>query len=180
MLVAAVCGAVGGYVAKQYGVLPGIGAGVLAATVCVVVVVELYRRSRRRDARRLKELREKYRAIYRVIAPPAEDNAVIKPEGAEIRVGDYGWEAGPLQKDGLVYLQGLTVAWRVVWHAGFRPDQIEKVGWKPASQYDHWVPYWAKGDSPPPCPFPVLARETPTMGLPHHSHRYFEVSALGK
>jgi hypothetical protein len=105
MFVTGVSAAIGGYAANQYGVLPGIGAGVLAATVCVVVVVELYRRSRRRDARRLKQLREKHTAIYRVIALPTGNNAVIMTEGAEIRLGDYGGEAGPILKNGMVYLQ---------------------------------------------------------------------------
>ena len=64
---------------------------------------------------------------------------VAKPDGAEIRVGDYRWEAGPIHKDGLIYLQGLTVEWTVVGHAGFRRDQIEWKTEKPSSQYDHWV-----------------------------------------
>jgi hypothetical protein len=47
-------------------------------------------------------------------------------------------------KHGLIYLQGLTPDWRTVWHAGFQPNQIERIGLKPSSQYDHWVPYWIK------------------------------------
>jgi len=98
----------------------------------------------------------------------------VKPEGAEIQIGDYGWDARPNRRNGLIHLQGLTERWQVVWHAGFRPDQIQRIAAKPASQYDYWIPYWAKRPPPPPCPFPVRMRNTPTMGLPHHSGRYFE------
>jgi hypothetical protein len=115
------------------------------------------------------ELREKYRSIYRVVAVPPEPKIIIIPEGAEIRLGDYGWEAGPIRNDGLIYLQGLTLEWTVVWHVGFTPDQIKMVATKPNSQYDSWRPYWV---DLPPCPFPVIERETLTIGRPHHSHRY--------
>jgi membrane protein implicated in regulation of membrane protease activity len=164
---------VGKFVATKFGTWPGIGAGILAAVVSVIIVVLFYRWTWSRDRRRLEELREKYRTIYRVIAIPSDQKSIIKPEGAEIKIGDYGWEAGPIRKDGLIYLQGLTIQWTVVWHAGFRADQIEKVAIKPSSQYDYWVPYWVKPRPTPPCPFPVLERDTLTMGLPHHSHRYF-------
>lgn len=168
----------GQFVAKRFGFWAGIGAGALSLVACTIAVILFYRWAWRRDKRRLQELREKYRTIYRVAALPTDKKSAIMPEGAEIRVGDYGWEAGPILRDGLIYLQGLTVNWSVVWHAGFRPDQIEKVATKPSSQYDHWVPYWATVPPPPPCPYPVLERKTPTMGLPHHSHKYFvKVSA---
>lgn len=106
--------------------------------------------------------------------PPPPSKSIVKPAAAEIQIGDYGWDARPSSEDGLIHLQGLTPKWQVVWHAGFRPDQIEKVAVKPASQYDYWAPYWAKPPPPPPCPYPVRERNTPTMGLPHHSGRYFE------
>jgi hypothetical protein len=105
------------------------------------------------------------------VAIPLDAKNIIKPADAEIRVGDFGWEAAPIRNDGLIYLQGLTSGWRVVWHAGFRPEQVERVGPKPSSQYDYWAPYWAK-PSPPICPFPVQERETSDMGLPHFSNKY--------
>jgi hypothetical protein len=178
MFVIAVSTGMGKSVARKHGTWPGIGAGILAAAVCATIVVLFYRWMWRQDKRRLQELREKYHTIYRVIALPTDKTSIRKPEGAEIKVGDYGWEAGPILKDGLIYLQGLTVKWCVVWHAGFRPDQVEKVGPKLSSQYDYWVPDWAKGPPPPPCPFPVQERETPNMGLPHHSHRYFGLKRI--
>jgi len=161
-------------VAKEFGALAGAGAGLVTLLICVRLVIQFYRWTSRKDEERLKELREKYQTVYRVIALPADAGNLRKAAGAEIKIGDYGWEAGPLRKDGLIYLQGLTPGWHVVWHAGFRPDQIEKAGVKSCSQYDHWHPYWAKIPPPPPCPFPILARTTRHMGLPHHSHHYFE------
>jgi hypothetical protein len=173
VFIIAVTSVIGKSVASQYGIWAGIGAGAVVAFGCAHIVALFYRWAWRRDARRLQELREKYRVIYRVTAPPTDRSGVVMPKGAEIRVGDYGWEAGPIRKDGLIYLQGLTPDWRLVWHAGFRADQIERIATKPSSQYDYWAPYWAKPKPRPPCPFPVLDRDTPTMGLPHHSHRQF-------
>ena len=109
---------------------------------------------------------------------PSAQLSVIKPQGAEIRIGDYGWEAGPTRSDGLIYLQGLAPDWTVVWHTGFRPDEVERVAEKPTSQYDYWAPYWAKSPPPSPCPFPVADRETMTWGRPHHTHRYFQIPVL--
>ena len=166
---------IGTSVAKAYGALWGTGAGLLAGSLSVITVILFYRWAWRRDERRLQELREKYRAIYRVVAVRPEPEIIMMPEGAEIRIGDFGWEAGPIRNDGLIYLQGLTQEWTVVWHAGFRSDQIERVATKPNSQYDSWHPYWADPPPLPPCPFPVVERETLTIGRPHHSHSYFVV-----
>ena len=156
----------------KYGPRMALLAGLLSALVGALIIISLYRWSWRRDKRRLTELREKYRSIYKVKALPTDARSIVKPAGAEIRIGDYGWEARPNCRDGLVHLQGLTKNWKVVWHAAFSPDQIDKVAEKPTSQYDYWVPYWANTPPPPPCPFPVEERRTPTMGLPHHSGRY--------
>jgi len=145
-----------------------------AVLVGILLVILFYRWTWSRDKKRLAQLRENYRNIYQVKELPADTKSIVKPAGAEIQIGDYGWDARPNRRDGLIHLQGLTTRWQVVWHAGFRPDQIEKVAVKPASQYDYWAPYWAKPPSPPPCPFPVRERDTPTMGLPHHSGHYFE------
>jgi hypothetical protein len=174
----AITAIVGKSVAARYGTWVGVGAGFIAALSSVCLVVLFYRWSWQRDIRRLKELTEKYRGIYRVIRLPSSDTSIIKPQGAEIKIGDYGWEAGPDREDGLIYLQGLAPDWSVVWHTGFRPDQVERVADKPSSQYEYWVPYWAKSPPPPPCPFSVVERETMTWGRPHHSHRYFQIPVL--
>jgi len=160
-------------VTRKVGRWGGIGAGAITLIICVIAVVLFYRWSWKRDRKRLQELREKYRGIYRVLALPSNEKLIAKPDGAEIKIGDFGWEAGPANNDGLICLQGLTTEWTVVWHAGFRHDQLEWVTEKPSSQYDYWVPYWAKSPPPPPCPFPVIERATLTIGRPHHSHRYF-------
>jgi hypothetical protein len=124
--------------------------------------------------RRQAKLREKYHTIYRVKELPTNARSIIKPERAEIQIGDYGWDARPSRKDGLIHLQGLTKKWQVVWHASFRSDQIEKVAEKPNSQYEYWHPDWAKPPPAPPCPYPVRDRNTPTMGLPSSSAYYFK------
>jgi hypothetical protein len=172
IFIVAVTGIVEESVTRKAGRWSGIGAGAITLIICVVAVVLFYRWSWKRDRNRLQELRQKYRGIYRVLAFPSDKKIVAKTDGAEIKIGDFGWEARPAGKDGLIYLQGLTTEWTVVWHAGFRPDQIEWVSEKPSSQYDYWVPYWAKSPPPPPCPFPIIERATLTIGRPHHSHRY--------
>lgn len=172
--IVSITGLVYSFSSQTFGVGIGIGAGFITIVICVLVVVQFYRWSWRKDRQRLQDLREKHQDVYCVKVLPTDEGNLRIAAGAEIQIGDLGWEAGPLRKDGLIYLQGLTPEWHVVWHAGFRPDQIEKVATKPISQYDYWHPYWAKVPPPPSCPFPVLARITATMGLPHHSHRYFE------
>lgn len=163
------------FVRKRGGHWSGIGAGAVTLIICVIGMVLFYRWIWKRDRKRLEELRENYRGIYRVLALPLETKIIARPDGAEIQIGDYGWEAGPVNAEGLIFLQGLTKEWTVVWHAGFRSDQIERVAEKPSSQYDVWVPYWAKSPPPPPCPFPVIERATLAIGRPHHSHRYFVI-----
>ncbi len=154
----------GSVVTKKFGFWPGIGAGILSAAACITVVVLFYRASGRQQEKRRRELREKYRTVYRVVALPSDESNIKKPQGAEIKVGDYGWEAEPPKgKEGLIFLQGLTAKWQVVWYAGFRSDQIESTGSKPQSQYD-WGYSWLR--NAPPCPFPVQERATPSWGLP--------------
>ena len=121
IFIVAVTGIVEESVTHKFGRWIGIGAGTITLIICVIIVVLFYRWSWQRDRMRLQELRERYRGIYRVLALPSDQKIVAKPDGAEIRIGDYGWEAGPVSKDGLIYLQGLTAEWTVVWHAGFRP-----------------------------------------------------------
>lgn len=159
-------------VLKTFGPWWGIAAAVSSGSISVFTVGLFYRWTWRRDKRGLQNARDKFQEIYRVIAEPSNPKVIVKPEGAEIRVGDFCWEAGPSRNDGLVYLQGLTVDWTVVWHAGLHSDEIEKICKKPHSQYDSWHPYWAEPPSLPLCPFPIVERETMTIGRPHHSHIY--------
>jgi hypothetical protein len=156
---------------KNHGMGMGIAAAVAGGMVGFAIIAFFYCWAGRREKMRLAKLRADYVWIYRVLAVPGNDQPTIMLEGAEIRVGDHGWEAAPLVENGLIYLQGLTPDWRTVWHAGFRPDQIERVGPKPSSQYDHWVPDWAK-PQPVPCPFPIQSRESPSMNRPHHRGQY--------
>ncbi len=160
------------FVAATLGPLWGIGAAFSGGALSIIAVIQFYRWTWRLDERGLQKARDEYREIYRVIAIPCDPSVIVMPESAEIRVGDYGWEAGPSRNDGLIYLQGLTLDWTVVWHAGLHPNEIEKVGTKPHSQYDSWYPYWANPPRLPPCPFSVVERETMTIGRPHHGHRY--------
>lgn len=99
-------------------------------------------------------LTKEYPRIYRVKSVPSDTACALKAEGASIEVGDYGWEAQPLHKDGLIYLHGLNDRWQVVWYAGFQPDQVEVVGPKPHTQYNLF-PDWADVKGVPPCPFSV-------------------------
>jgi len=162
-------------VTKSHGIGMRIAAASIGGAVGFGIVALFYRWSWKRNKARLGKLRADYGGIYRVSAVPQDNQPTIMLEGAEIRAGDYGWEAAPLAnaKNGLIYLQGLTPDWRTVWHAGFHPDQIKRIGLKPSSQYDHWVPYWVK-TPPDPCPFPIQPRETPSMERPHHGGRYFQ------
>lgn len=157
--------AIGMIVAKHFGSWTGVGAGLLSAIVSITVIGRYYHVRGRKNAQRRGEFREKYTRIYRVLAVPTDEAVIKKAQGAEIKVGDFGWEAAPLRNDGLIYLQGLNPQWRVVWYAGFRPEQIENVAPKPQSQYD-WNYAWVR--NPPPCPFPVQEHLNPTinMGFP--------------
>jgi hypothetical protein len=148
---------------KSYGgnariIIPIVG----FVAACVVVVLTYYLLGTYEERYR-RNLREKYRYIYRVIAAPDEEGKIKKHPSAVILIGDYGWEAPPLANDGLIYLQGLTAKWGVVWYAGFRPDQIEKIGLKPQSQYD-WNYTWSYNT--PPCLYPIVERETQDLGWP--------------
>ena len=93
MFVVAMTGLVEESVAHRFGRWTGIGAGAVTLIICVMGVVLFYRWSWKRDRRRLQELREKYRGIYRVIALPSDQKIVARPDGAEIKIGDCGWEA---------------------------------------------------------------------------------------
>lgn len=153
-----------------------IGTAMAAGTGSVIVVSLFYRWVDQRTAKAMAEAQKNDRLIYRVVTTPTNPHVIVLPQGAEIQVGDYGWEAGSNRGDGRIYLQGLTADWEVVWHAGLAPNEIERVGPKPRSQYEAWHPYWQDPPDLPACPFPVLNRATATAGRPHYRHRYFVVS----
>lgn len=157
-------GAAGGYFGEKYGLWAGIGAGALFAVASVGAVVLLYRWSWKWEERRCAEIRDLYRGIYRVVKVPANKKNIQLGEFAEIRIGDFGWEAEPFRNNELLYLQGLTTQWEVVWYAGFEPGEVEYVGPKPSSQYDRT---WGYGETPPICPFSVQRLKTGTLGLPY-------------
>src|ERR1022692_293653 len=113
-------------VRKKHGEGPALAGGVLAGLAGILLIIVFYRWTWSRNKQQLTQLREKYRDIYQVKELPTDAKSIVKPEGAEIQIGDYGWDARPNRRDGLIHLQGLTARWQVVWHAGFRPNQIEK------------------------------------------------------
>jgi prepilin-type N-terminal cleavage/methylation domain-containing protein len=137
-------------VSSSYGLWWGIGAGILAGALSILLVILFYYWMGRIEERILTKLRNKYTAIYRVKTVPSDPKIIILPEGAEIRVGDIGW------------------------HAGFHPDEIEKVAKKPSSQYDVECPYGADLSSLPACPFTVVERKTMTAGLPRNAIYVYE------
>ncbi|RMD67020.1 hypothetical protein D6833_00770 [Candidatus Parcubacteria bacterium] len=143
----------------------GLAAGAIAAAAACVIVKECYRWSNRIAEREMRELSERFPRIFRVLVVPRGLPCVMA-RAAEIRVGDYGWEAEPIYDDGLIYLHGLTEEWKVAWYAGFRPEHIEVVGEKPRSQY--FLPYsWiCNGAEAPRCPFPVQHSAEETLGFP--------------
>lgn len=153
---------VGIIVGKNYGVWTGIIAALLSAVPCAASVVLFYRSYWRKAAQRREALKSRYTRIYRVQKLPT-DGATKIAQGASIKIGDYGWEAVPLRDDSLIYLQGLDTEWKVIWHAGFHPEQIESVATKPQSQYD-WNYEWVRKKLF--CPFPVQEHSAASMGFP--------------
>lgn len=152
----------------KYGIGMGLAAALAVTLLCASLIVVFYHFSGKRFAVEFKDLSEKYATIYRVLSPPDGSAPVLKAEGADIRAGDYGWDAEPIQNDGLIYLHGLSADWLVLWYAGFRPEQIERVGPKPRIQY--YLPYaWmGAGSDAHPCPFPASATvpKMATLGHP--------------
>jgi len=123
----------------------------VAASIFVLILISRIIGPRQKRLER--HLFETYRYIYRVKSLPSESACFLKADGAPVTIGDYGWEAEPIRHDDLIYLHGLNDTWQVVWYAGFRPEEVERIGLKPRSQY-YAFPYWmTKGI--PPCPYPV-------------------------
>jgi hypothetical protein len=132
---------------KYFGIGARIGVGLFSLGGFIIYLRYLWRwvdwfLDRERDHKR-----EKYRGIYRVKALPKIEKSIWRNLGAEIKVGDYGWEASPWRQDGMIYLQGLNEKWGLVWWAGFEADQIEYVCPKPVSQYD-WRDFDYEGPKP--------------------------------
>jgi hypothetical protein len=161
---------VGLAVGDKWGSVGRAAAWAISTVIGFVAVYSFYKLCDRWDIGRRRHLEETYRFIYRVLAVSAEAPSV-KGDGVEITPGDYGWEAEPIFNDGLIYLHGLTEEWRVVWYAGFEPNQVERICPKPRSQY--FLPYsWiCAGGKPPPCPYPVL--NSPRNSLGHPEQIYF-------
>jgi len=146
---------IGNMAAKRFGVLAGIGAGLISALVCIAALILFYRVSSRQSEQQRRELNKIYPSIYRVVSVPSDKQCVLRAEGASIEIGDYAWEAEPVFKNDLIYLHGLNDTWQVVWYAGFRPDQIELFEPKPKSQY-YVYPDWMNGSKKiSKCPFSV-------------------------
>ena len=95
-------------VETRFGRSSGIAAGLLSGVAAVITIVAFYWWMGRLNEQKLRELEEKYPLVYRVTALPTDTSGIVKAEGAEIEVGDFGWEAEPIHSDGLTYLHGLT------------------------------------------------------------------------
>lgn len=139
----------------EAGAIAGIAAGILAA-VGFVSMIKIWGNAGHR--RHCRKMAEKYTRIFRVRVLPTDEKSIIKPKNSEIKVGDYGWECGPIKKNDLIYLQGFDEKWKLIWWAGFQIEQIEFVNSKPFSQYDRHLPN-RRNLLETPCPFPVQPRE---------------------
>jgi hypothetical protein len=153
-------------VASRYGVIPGVEASLVSFVASFMAVVGFYSWAGRLHEKKIRELISKYPFVYRVTARPTDTNSIVKPDGNDIAVGDFGWEAEPIHDNGLTYLHGLTEDWQVAWYAGFQSDQIERVGPKPRLQYHLPYSWVCAGGKPPICPFPVRNRPLKTLGHP--------------
>lgn len=155
-----------GYFCDEHFGIPGtLGASVLALLFFFFVLMRnFYRCLDWLDVLGRAEKREKYRGIYRVLSLPSVHNEPNSWNAKDITAGDFGWEARPLTKDGLIWLHGLSVHWRMAWRAGFKAGEVEYVGPKPISHYD-WKDFEYDGPKASsvyssaipkqPCPLPV-------------------------
>ena len=155
----------GGLCGEHFGILGCLCALVLALLFFFFVLMRnFYRCLNWIEARVRAERRARYRGIYRVLSLPSVHNEPASWNAGNITVGDFGWEAEPLTKEGLVWLHGLSVHWKMAWRAGFKPEEVEYVGPKPVSHYD-WKDFEYDGPKATsiytsaipkqPCPFPV-------------------------
>jgi len=161
------------WASAKFGILCGehFGSGGLLSALVLVLLFfffvfmrNFYRYMAWLDVRLRAERRERYRGIYRVLSMPSVNNKPASWNAEDITVGDFGWEAEPVTKDGLIWLHGLSVQWKMTWRAGFKPEEVELVGPKPVSHYD-WKDFEYVGPKPTsiytsaipkqPCPFPV-------------------------
>jgi hypothetical protein len=147
---------------KRWGNWAGIGIASAVEFALLTLVILFYRWGSRRFIERFGI--QRLPNVYRIQATPTDPAHLVVADGASISVGDYGWEAEPIESDGLTYLHGLNKRWEVVWYAGFRSDEIEKVATKLQSQY--LIPYtWrSAGSNAPPCPYPVKKLTLRTLG----------------
>jgi len=148
-----------------FNIWAGFSAAFLALVVFFKIMDFLNRFGRRRHRRKMAE---KYPRIFRVLAVPVERDSsrllskLFPAENHVVKIGDYGWEANPFlrratdRKGNLIYLKGWNEDWKLIWYAGFRPNEIEFVGPKPFSEYD--LPN--RPAPRPVCPFPVQPRDT--------------------
>lgn len=150
---------------RRVGLVVAVAGVAASVALCMLGARAFYTWAGRLGEHERRDLEERYPNVYRVIAVPPHGPCVIA-EGAKVAIGDYGWEAEPINNDGALYLQGLTEEWTVAWYAGFQPDHVELIGKKPRSQY--FLPYsWiCVGANPPICPFPVLHAPDKSLGFP--------------
>lgn len=151
------------WMGTAYGEIARLGTGLAVFLGFFLFLKYLSRWSDKIDGLQRAYIRETYRGIYRVKAPPVSEWTWSREN---IRIGDYGWEARKWNCDDLIYLHGLEEQWGVVWIGGFRREDIEYVGPKPVSEYD-WKDFeydgpkpggfyrWGGAKAKTPCPFPV-------------------------
>lgn len=163
---------------KSFGVIVRMVVGlVILAGYVFVVLPKMHKLGQWFHQKHIEDARENYTGIYRVLARPTDDQGAIWC-GESITLGDYGWQHKYMfPKKGLIYLQGLTSEWGCAWRAGFRPDQIEYVGPKPACQYD-WYDFEYAGKKPvasfmwpevkpkDQCPYPIQAQIKGRLSYP--------------
>lgn len=152
-------------------------AGLVALAIFLLYLRWLWRTFDRWLEEDLTHLRAHCTGLYRVLGRPANTRDFYIPNGVKVCKGDYAWEAPPFRNDGLIYLEGLTEDWGLLWKAGFHPADVERVCEKPVSQYD-WRDFeypglrpgyghqWKECKPVKPCPYPVSAPEGVQLCFP--------------
>lgn len=161
---------------ERFGVWARTPGGLVILAAFAVYLRYLWRLFDRMQRRARERARSEYTGIYRVVGALADTSGLGWREGLQVRTGDYGWEAQPPGRNGLLYLEGLTEDWGVLWYAGFEPWQVEYVCPKPVSQYD-WEDFeyagpkararyhWGHCKPLSPCPYPVPRRAPKGVSL---------------